>query len=103
MSDQVFIECQDEKHYWHKDPLYIFDDTLIHRSVNQHDARRFVVFMDIMRPTPFPGLFGWLITGVSALVKRINSLFYKNWKMLKPGAEPAAPAAPNTTPGAHAS
>ena len=55
-SDKVFIQCGWEKHYWIENPLYIFDDTLIHRSVNDYEARRHAVFMDIMRPTPFPGM-----------------------------------------------
>lgn len=88
-SDDIFIECGNQKHFWHDDPLYIFDDTLIHRSVNQHDARRYCVFMDIVRPTPFPGLLSFLVSVVSVLVEKINAIFYGNWKMLKPGAKPA--------------
>ena len=53
--DRIYIECQNRKHFWHDNPLYIFDDTLFHRSVNEYDARRYCVFIDIMRPTRFPG------------------------------------------------
>lgn len=88
-TDQIFIECGDQKHYWHDDPLYIFDDTLIHRSVNQYDARRYCVFMDIVRPTPFPRLISSLVSVISVLVEKINAIFYGNWKMLKPGAKTA--------------
>lgn len=88
-TDQIFIECGDQKHYWHDDPLYIFDDTLIHRSVNQYDARRYCVFMDIVRPTPFPRLISFLVSVISVLVEKINAIFYGNWKMLKPGAKTA--------------
>ena len=84
-TDKVFIECNGEKHYWHRDPLYIFDDTLMHRSVNDYDARRYVVFMDIMRPTPFPKVLDALISAVSLIAERFNAIFYKNWKMLRPG------------------
>jgi aspartyl/asparaginyl beta-hydroxylase (cupin superfamily) len=95
-SDDIFIECGNRKHFWHDDPLYIFDDTLIHRSVNQYDARRYNVFMDIIRPTPFPRLLAVLVSGVAVAVEKINSIFYKNWKMLRPGAkpQPAAKAQP---------
>ena len=82
--DGIFIECQGVKHYWHDDPLYIFDDTLMHRSVNQYDARRYCVFIDIMRPTPFPGVLSALIVLVSLAVEQFKAVFYKNWKMLRP-------------------
>ncbi len=86
-SDKIFIECQGEKHYWHDDPLFIFDDTLLHRSVNECDGRRYCVFLDIIRPTPFPGLLSGMVSVVQLLVGRINALFYKNWKMLRPTAK----------------
>lgn len=96
-SDDIFIECGNAKHYWHDEPLYIFDDTLIHRSVNKHDARRYCVFMDIVRPTPYPGLLSSLVSVVSLLVEKINSIFYSHWKMLRPGAKPAPAAAEKST------
>ncbi|WP_108680734.1 aspartyl/asparaginyl beta-hydroxylase domain-containing protein [Methyloceanibacter sp. wino2] len=95
-TDQVYIQCGWEKHFWRDDPLYIFDDTLIHRSVNDYDARRFVVFMDIMRPTAHPAFLNKLIAGVSVLVERANAVFYKNWKMLRPGAKSTEPPAPRS-------
>ena len=93
-SEDIFIECGNARHYWHDNPLYIFDDTLIHRSVNQYDARRYNVFMDIIRPTPFPRLLAVLVSGVAFAAEKINSVFYKNWKMLRP----AAKAKPTTEP-----
>jgi beta-hydroxylase len=38
--------------------------------------------MDIIRPSPFPGLIAGLLAVVSVSVERINSMFYKNWKMI---------------------
>jgi aspartyl/asparaginyl beta-hydroxylase (cupin superfamily) len=87
-SDAIFIECGNRRHYWHDDPLFIFDDTLIHRSVNEYDARRYCVFMDIIRPTPFPRLLSALVAGVAVAAEKINSIFYKHWKMLRPAAKP---------------
>lgn len=97
-SDDIFIECGNRKHYWHDDPLYIFDDTLIHRSVNQHDARRYCVFMDIVRPTPFPGLLSFLVSVVSVLVEKINAIFYGHWKMLRPAGKSTAAKGQSDTP-----
>jgi aspartyl/asparaginyl beta-hydroxylase (cupin superfamily) len=86
----IYIECQGVRHYWHDDPLYIFDDTLMHRSVNELDARRYCVFIDIMRPTPVPGVLSVLISAVSLLVEQFKSVFYKNWKMLRPAGSAEA-------------
>jgi aspartyl/asparaginyl beta-hydroxylase (cupin superfamily) len=83
-SEDIFIECGGKKHYWHEDPLFIFDDTLMHRSVNLNEARRYCVFMDIVRPTPFPGLLSALVSAVSVAAARVNAVFYKHWKMLRP-------------------
>jgi len=91
-TDKVFIECGRQKHYWYQNPLYIFDDTLIHRSVNDYDARRYVVFMDIMRPTPYPKVLDVLISAVSLIAERFNAMFYKNWKMLRPDAKAPEPS-----------
>ncbi|UVK36898.1 aspartyl/asparaginyl beta-hydroxylase domain-containing protein [Mesorhizobium sp. AR10] len=79
---EVFVECGNAKNYWHDNPLYIFDDTLLHRSVNEYDGRRYCVFVDIIRPSPFPGLISALLAIVSVSVERINAMFYKNWKMI---------------------
>jgi len=81
-SGEVYIECQDVKHRWRDNPLYIFDDTLFHQSVNRVDARRYNVFMDVVRPSPVPGLISALLVGVSAIADQIKSVFYKNWTML---------------------
>ena len=82
-SNGIFIECGNTKHYWHNDPLFIFDDTLMHRSVNEHDARRYCMFVDVVRPSPFTGLIATLVEPVTAIAEPFKHLFYKKWKMLK--------------------
>ncbi|MCC2096577.1 MAG: aspartyl/asparaginyl beta-hydroxylase domain-containing protein [Hyphomicrobiales bacterium] len=82
-SDGIFIECGNTKHYWHDDPLFIFDDTLMHRSVNEHDARRYCMFVDVVRPSPFTGLIAALVGPVTAVAEPFKHMFYKKWKMLK--------------------
>ncbi|WP_163268235.1 aspartyl/asparaginyl beta-hydroxylase domain-containing protein [Chelativorans alearense] len=89
-TDQVFIECGNVKHYWHENPLFIFDDTLLHRSVNEYDGRRYCVFMDIIRPSPVPRLLSGLLRLVSLLVDGVKRVFYKNWIMI--GAKPQSGA-----------
>ncbi len=48
------IQVGKHKHYWHDDPLFIFDDTLMHASFNKNDAKRYCLFIDIVRPTLLP-------------------------------------------------
>jgi beta-hydroxylase len=84
-SDEIFIECGRTRHYWHKNPLFIFDDTLMHRSANNYAARRYCVFMDVVRPSPVTPVLIVLLRGVAALAQRGKAVFYKNWKMLDPG------------------
>jgi len=79
---EIFVQCGSKKNYWFDNPLFIFDDTLFHRSVNEYDGRRYCVFVDIIRPSPFPKLIAGLLAIVSVSVERINSVFYKNWKMI---------------------
>lgn len=86
-TDKVFIECQGKKHYWHEDPLYIFDDTLFHQSINDLDARRYVVFMDIARPSYAPAVIDAGLVLVSVVAGRMKDLFYKNWKLIGAGAK----------------
>ena len=80
-SDDVYIECGNVKHVWRDDPLFIFDDTLLHRSVNDYDGRRYCVFMDMIRPSPFPRLMAAWVTLVARVAGRANAIFYKNWTM----------------------
>lgn len=86
-TDKVFIECQGQKRYWHEDPLYIFDDTLFHRSINELDARRYVVFMDVARPSYVPAIIDVGLTFVSTIGGRLKQFFYKNWKLIGAEAE----------------
>ncbi len=81
-SEEIFIECGRTKHYWHKNPLFIFDDTLMHRSANENEARRYCVFMDVIRPSPVTALLSVLLVAISATAQRTKGVFYRNWKML---------------------
>ncbi len=82
VNAEIFVQCGNVKNYWHDNPLLIFVDSLLLRSVLVYDGRRYCVFMDIVRPSPVPGLISALLSLVSLSVERINSVFYKNWKMI---------------------
>lgn len=94
-DDQVYIECGNVRHIWRDDPLFIFDDTLLHRSVNLNEARRYCVFMDIVRPSPLPGVLLAFVAATSIVARGMKGVFYRNWKMLGTAApDPGIAAKP---------
>jgi beta-hydroxylase len=82
-SDNVFIEVDGKKHYWHDDPLFIFDDTIQHRSINGEDSERYCVFADVLRPSPFTGFQNLLMKFIQIIFVNFNGVFYKKWTFLK--------------------
>ena len=84
MSDEsAYIEVGDKISHWRQDKLFIFDDTLLHESVNQTDQTRYCLFVDIVRPTPFPGVMLAVISGVRLLTQSFKIVYYKNWKVIE--------------------
>jgi len=81
--DGVYIQVGEHKHYWHDDPLFIFDDTLMHAAFNKNDAKRYCLFIDIVRPTPLPAVLNAVIAGFAAMVFTLRRVFYKNWKLIE--------------------
>lgn len=92
-DDEVFIECGHVRHYWRDDPLFIFDDTLLHRSVNLSEKPRYCVFMDIARPSPMPAVLSAFIAATSSIAQGMKGVFYRNWKMLGTNAPDKGAAA----------
>ena len=82
-NDEIYIKAADKTHLWHDNPLFIFDDTLVHQSVNRSDNLRYVMFVDILRPSNHLGLLKHLVNGVRFVMISYNRVFYKNWDMLK--------------------
>jgi beta-hydroxylase len=81
----VYIEVSNKHHFWYQDPLFIFDDTYVHQSFNQSDEIRYCLFVDFIRPSPFPFVFPILHNATRAVhffLKSKSFLFYKNWKNL---------------------
>jgi len=81
-NGDVYIAVDDQVHYWTQQPLFIFDDTMFHRSINNHDATRYCLFMDIVRPNHFQFGFDTAIGAMSILAKSFKRLFYKNWQFI---------------------
>lgn len=79
----AYIRVGNHTHYWSEKKLFIFDDTLQHRSVNETDGLRACMFVDILRPTTVPWLTGALLTGVRLLMAPFRAIFYKHWTFIK--------------------
>ena len=82
-SDEVFIAVDDHVHRWREQPLFIFDDTMFHQSVNNIDVERYCLFMDIVRPNHFQAGFEAAITAMSVFAGSFRGLFYRNWSFLR--------------------
>ena len=82
-SDQVYIDVDDKRHYWRDQPLFVFDDTLFHRSVNNGDRPRYCLFMDIARPNHLQPVFNAAIAGTALLAASFKTAFYKNWSFIR--------------------
>jgi aspartyl/asparaginyl beta-hydroxylase (cupin superfamily) len=82
-SDQVFIRVDDRTHLWRQQPLFVFDDTLFHRSVNDVDQARYCLFMDIVRPNHAQSVFEVAVTGAALLASSFKTMFYKNWSFIR--------------------
>ena len=82
-TGDVFIEVDGEVHHWRDDPLFIFDDTVFHRSVNDREGARYCLFLDVARPSPFPRAFDAAVRATSAIAGSFNRLFYKNWSFVR--------------------
>ena len=82
-NDQIYIEANAMRHYWHDDPLFIFDDTVMHESLNNsQDQIRYCLFMDIVRPSDHYEVFNFAISKLSVILNNIKGIFYKNWKTI---------------------
>jgi len=82
-SREVFVAVDDQVHVWADDPLLVFDDTLIHRSVNGQDAARYCLFLDVIRPNHAPWLFAAAIRGLGLAAGPFKRVFYRNWRFVR--------------------
>jgi hypothetical protein len=83
MNDHsAYIVVGDQTSYWREDKLFIFDDTLLHESVNQTDQTRYCLFVDMVRPTPLPGVMRAIVTGIRLLTQSFKFVYYQNWKVI---------------------
>jgi len=82
-SRDVFIEVDDRVHYWIDDPLFIFDDTRFHRSINGVAHPRYCLFMDIVRPNNYDRAFNLAVRIASTISGSFKTAFYRNWSFIR--------------------
>ncbi len=79
----AYIIVGDVTHYWSDDKLFIFDDTLLHQSINESDKVRYCLFVDLLRPSLTPALLRPFVKLVYILFKSANFIFYNQWKVIR--------------------
>ncbi|QDV73708.1 aspartyl/asparaginyl beta-hydroxylase domain-containing protein [Botrimarina mediterranea] len=79
----AYIDVGPTRHYWADGRLFIFDDTLQHRSVNEGEELRLCLFMDVLRPSMAPFVLRVAVWCVRVTVSPVRRIFYKNWEFLK--------------------
>jgi aspartyl/asparaginyl beta-hydroxylase (cupin superfamily) len=82
-DDSAYIVVGDRTSYWRENKLFIFDDTLLHQSFNETDQTRYCLFVDIVRPTPFPAVMRAVVTVIRLLSESFKSVYYKHWKVIR--------------------
>jgi hypothetical protein len=70
-------------HRWCDGKLFIFDDTLLHLSANETDQPRYCMYIDILRPTPFPWFMAGVCTVESYVAKKIKLISLSNWTLVE--------------------
>ena len=78
----AYIVVGDKTSYWCENKLFIFDDTLLHESINETDQTRYCLFVDMIRPSPFPGVMRAVISGIRLMTQSFKFVYYQKWKVI---------------------
>lgn len=82
IDPNAYIKVGPVENHWKDNRLFIFDDTLLHQSFNETDHPRYVLFVDIIRPSYLPFVFDLAVSLIRVLFRGVNGVFYKNWKLV---------------------
>jgi len=82
-DDSAYITVGNTTSSWRENKLFIFDDTLLHLSANETDQPRYCMFVDIIRPSPFPAVMLGVVAMTRILTKSIKFVYYGNWKIIE--------------------
>jgi Aspartyl/Asparaginyl beta-hydroxylase len=78
----AYIVVGDKTSYWCDNKLFIFDDTLLHLSANETDQLRYCMFVDILRPSPFPRVMEAVIAAEGYLNKKFKFISLSGWTLV---------------------
>ena len=81
-SSSAYIQVGNHINRWCDSRLFIFDDTLMHQSVNDSDDVRYCMFIDILRPSACTWLLSVILRSVRLVALRFNGKFYGRWHVL---------------------
>ena len=81
-DDSAYIVVGETTSSWREHKLFIFDDTLLHLSANETEQPRYCLFVDIIRPTPFPAIMRGVIAITRYLTHSFKFIYYGNWKVI---------------------
>jgi len=79
----VYIRVGNHTHRWAEKKLFIYDDTLQHKSVNESDGVRYCLFVDILRPSPVPRVLGAILAAVRVTMTPFRAVFYGHWTFIR--------------------
>ncbi len=79
----AYIVVGDKTNYWRDNKLFIFDDTLLHLSANETDQLRYCMFVDILRPSPFPRVMAAVVALEGFMNKKFKFITYSGWTLVE--------------------
>jgi hypothetical protein len=79
----AYIVVGDTTNYWRDNKLFIFDDTLLHVSANETDQPRYCMFVDILRPSPWPALMKAVVDAEGYLNKKFKFIALSGWTLVE--------------------
>jgi len=79
----AYIVVGDTVNYWQDNKLFIFDDTLMHQSINETDKVRYCLFVDMVRPSLFAIILRPAVALVNQVFRSANHIFYNKWKVIQ--------------------
>ena len=77
----AYIRVGGTTNRWCDERLFIFDDTLQHKSCNETDSMRYCLFVDIVRPSLIPQAMRLLVRAIGTVFLPFRAKFYRNWKV----------------------
>jgi hypothetical protein len=82
-DESAYIVVGDKTNYWRDKKLFIFDDTLLHLSANETDQLRYCMFVDILRPSPFPRVMAAVVALEGFLNKKFKFITFSGWTLVE--------------------